>query len=109
MGWERHGIRSYYYRSRRVNGKVVKTYCGPGVVGRVAAIADARRRDDCQAQNAAWKIEQAKVNNAVALSRRFATVTKLLAEATLLAAGLHRVNRKRWRKRKNAHTDQTAS
>ena len=54
MAWEKRGKGTFYYRSRRVGGRVVKLYCGPGVVGRIAAEQDARRRQERQGQMAAY-------------------------------------------------------
>jgi hypothetical protein len=48
MGWEKRGKdrkRLVYYRKRRVNGRVVSIYCGPGDRGRAAEREDQKRRE----------------------------------------------------------------
>jgi hypothetical protein len=42
MSWER----GYYYRAKKVNGRVVKEYVGKGAVGRMAAREDLFARED---------------------------------------------------------------
>jgi hypothetical protein len=44
MGWEVYDGRRYYYRKRRVNGRVLSIYCGSGARGEAAAREDAERR-----------------------------------------------------------------
>jgi hypothetical protein len=48
MGWERRGRagnRRVYYRKKRVNGKVVSVYVGPGEAGERAEREDRERRE----------------------------------------------------------------
>ena len=44
MPWELRRGRRYYYRGRRVNGKVVKQYFGAGPAAVAAAAEDAQRQ-----------------------------------------------------------------
>jgi hypothetical protein len=60
MGWEvRPNGRRYYTRSRKVNGKVVRSYVGTGVVGQMAAAADELYRQDQAERVAARKADEA--------------------------------------------------
>ena len=54
MAWEyRHGkTKKYFYKSRKVNGKVVKNYYGCGRTAELFAIADAERK---------FRLEQARI------------------------------------------------
>lgn len=36
MGWERRGNRQYYYKKRRIGGRVESVYFGSGIVGLLA-------------------------------------------------------------------------
>jgi hypothetical protein len=54
MAWEyRHGkTKKYYYKSRKVNGKVKKTYYGSGITAELFAYLDAERK---------FRLEQARI------------------------------------------------
>ena len=53
MGWER----GYYYRPRKVKGRVIKEYIGPGFVGQLAARLDVFRREDEELRRVMKRIE----------------------------------------------------
>src|SRR5262245_7519073 len=97
MGWERHGKRTYYYRSLRSGTKVTKVYCGGGAVGRAAAEADAVRRQRCRAAVLAWLDERSRWQSVAAVGRLYEEACELLVEAALLASGFHRAKRSPWR------------
>ncbi len=111
MAWEKHGRRTYYYRSIKVKveGRVKKVYCGTGVVGLAACEADLRRREQRQAQMVAWLKERANFDAIEAHSRQLRQWCDLLVEAVLLAVGFHRPNRVRWRRWYAAHRAAQAS
>jgi hypothetical protein len=54
MGWER----GYYYRAKKVNGRVVKEYVGPGNVGRMAELDDLFAREDRELRRIKERIER---------------------------------------------------
>jgi hypothetical protein len=54
MGWER----GYYYRAKKVNGRVVKEYIGPGIVGRMAELDDLFAREDRELRRIKERIER---------------------------------------------------
>ena len=87
MGWEARGCggRLYYFRYRKVDGRVTRQYLGAGAVAELAAAADAVKRAD----------RRAALTPLVELCR----AADLMARATLLAAGYHRHSRSSWRKR----------
>jgi len=53
MSWER----GYYYRARKVKGRVVNEYIGPGLVGQIAARLDLFRREDEELRRVMKRIE----------------------------------------------------
>ncbi len=54
MGWER----GYYYRAKKVNGRVVKEYIGPGIAGRMAELDDLFAREDRELRRIKERIER---------------------------------------------------
>lgn len=105
MSWEqrKRGGR-YYTRSRRVGGRIVRSYVGRGVVGELAAREDEERRAQRLAQQARRREERRRAEEeARALLAPLADLDAListLTAATLTAAGYHRPNRGVWRKRR---------
>src|SRR5262245_45454407 len=97
MAWEKHGRRSYYYRSVRRAGKVVKVYHGTGPVGRLAAEVDALRRAEQRAKAEDRKAQNDRLDAAMTLTCDLGRGCEVLAAATLLAAGFHRPSRHPWR------------
>lgn len=49
MGWDNHNGRRYYYRVRKVKGRVVREYCGSGLDGEIAEREDQERRAEREA------------------------------------------------------------
>jgi hypothetical protein len=96
MGWER----GYYYRARKVNGRVVREYVGSGYVAELSAQMDAALRADREAERAAWREEKAGLERLDAEVERLVELTDLVARAALLAAGFHQHKRGEWRKRR---------
>jgi hypothetical protein len=97
MGWDGRG---YYYRVRRVGGRVVRQYVGGGPLEALVAAADeADRLTRKQAREAV----KAFGDDLLALEdglRRLDEVSEAVARAALLAAGYRRHNRGAWRKRR---------
>ena len=101
MAWERRERGTKYYtRSRRVGGRVVREYVGCGPVAQLAADLDAaarvRRKAHAEVVREACAKDRALTETMAALDR----VCELAIEATLLAAGYHRPNYLRWRRRR---------
>ena len=97
MAWERRGDQSYFYRSARVMGVPKKHYCGGGVIGQIAAGADALRRADAAVVKAEVDAKKSLVDAALTLTVDLCRACGLVAEAAMLAAGYHRPSRHPWR------------
>jgi hypothetical protein len=101
---ERGGVR-HYFQSRRRGPKVVKYSLGRGVVGEAAAglvLEAGRRRADRARVLAA---EQAGLAAPDAALAALEAACDLMVEAELTAAGYHRHDHHRWRKRRVRHLD----
>jgi hypothetical protein len=96
MGWER----GYYYRVRKVGGRVAREYVGTGRVAELAAQLDALERERRQREALAVRQQKAGLAALDADQEALTRATDLLARAALLAAGFHRHKRGEWRKRR---------
>jgi hypothetical protein len=96
MGWDR----GYYYRARKVNGRVVREYVGAGLAAQLAAQLDDRKRRQRQAQRAARRAEQAELDALDGPVNELCDLADLVARAALEAAGFHQHKRGEWRKRR---------
>jgi hypothetical protein len=102
MGWEARGNRLYYFRYRKVDGRVTRQYLGAGAVAELAAAADALRRADRRAAAEARRAEEANWKAALAPLLELSRVADLVARAALLAGGYHR-HARTWRKKRYVH------
>jgi hypothetical protein len=110
MGWDVVGNRRYYTRSRKVNGRVVRQYVGGGVVGELAAAADARRRAERQAAKEARQAEDDRWRQGLAVLQELCGTADLFMRAALLAADYHQHARSCWRRRRHeSHGRKTAN
>ena len=100
MAWEtRKGRGSYYTRSRRVNGRVVREYVGTGEAGELAAHLDAEARAKREAEREALRTEQSRARR---VSDALAGLEALAREAiadTLHAEGFHQ-HKGQWRRKR---------
>src|SRR5262252_7497780 len=103
MAWENKGLQKVYYRSKRVNGRVIKTYLGTGRTAQLAYDQDLR-------QQKAREQERATRKEIEALDRQTNSVrdmTKALVKAHLLLAGYHQHHRCQWRKQRKHNVAQS--
>lgn len=100
MGWENRNRSQYYYRKRRVNGRVVSEYVGNGLAGELAEIFDAEDRQEAEYKR---RETQKQKRQAAAMDRQAGEVEKLtraFTQACLLLAGYH-THKGQWRKKRN--------
>lgn len=96
MAWER----GYYYRVRKINGRVVREYIGKGLAGEQAAASDANHRAARNTQTAARKAEEARHDALDLQVAKFCRGVDLITRAALTAAGFHQHNRGEWRRKR---------
>jgi hypothetical protein len=102
MPWEtRHQNKSYYYRARKVNGRVVKTYIGTGLLAEEMAQADARERQQREQRLADRKQRQDELAAIDMPLEGFAEAVEVLTRASLVDAGYHFHRSSEWRKRRH--------
>ena len=101
MAWERRGTAGpFYYRSVRRGGRVVKQYFGKGSTAQQAAQEDEQRRAAREQERRAIVAEMAQDQSIRLMTNDFEEETKLLTEASMLAAGYRRTNYGPWRKQR---------
>jgi hypothetical protein len=101
MAWER----GYYYRVRKVNGRVVRKYVGRGRLAELAAETDAIEREERRLSTLALRRDKAELAALDADMAALTEATDLVARAALLAAGYHQHKRGEWRKRREQRKD----
>ena len=101
MTWEtRNGKGSYYTRSKKLNGRVVREYVGTGRVGELAAATDRLRSGWRQATQEHWRIEKlamAELENAVAT---YFEMVKLVQSLLVVNSGYYKHHGGAWRRRR---------
>src|SRR5215470_9477783 len=106
MPWEKRGLQQFYYRSQRVNGRVIKKYLGTGYAAQQAYEIDQQRQEEKKQERAMRKEIEALDHQTNSLWN----MTKTLVKAHLLVAGYHQHHRGEWRKRRihnNTHEGDT--
>lgn len=96
MAWERRGNKKFYYRSRKVNGRVVREYIGRGERAKRVAQEDTQKkatREHDRIERQEW---EAMDNHIAELHQ----LTKLLSHSHLVNAGFYRHHRGEWRRRR---------
>lgn len=101
MPWEQRGNQTYYYRSKRVGGRVVKEYLGGGVLGMLAAETDEIEREQRADERAQLQAERDHWADLERSARELDDLADGLAAVELLTAGFHRHDRGTWRRRRD--------
>jgi hypothetical protein len=99
MAWEVRGGRHYYYRSRRIDGRVCKEYVGTGPVADIVAQWDEQDRRGREEETEALREERRHVEGLEEPIRELCDAAETLARAALVASGYRQHNRGEWRKR----------
>ncbi len=102
MPWERRtrGGR-YYTRAWRAGGRLRSRYVGGGVLGEVAANADAITRAERTEAAVEWAATRAALARADAPLTDFNKAVEGIARGSLYAAGFRQHHRAEWRRRRN--------
>jgi hypothetical protein len=102
MAWEERGSHRYYYRSRRVDGRVVKEYVGNGeLADSIAALEALGRQKDAALRGKAEAERREQAAREAEIEAYCRRVDEALAE-TLTALGYHRHDRGQWRRKRPA-------
>jgi hypothetical protein len=102
MGWERRrGNRYYYYRCEWRGGRCIKRYIGRGRAAEIAAREDRQKQAARAARRYAAEIERALEKPASDSLVELDGVVTVAIHSALTAAGYHRHQRGKWRKKRH--------
>jgi len=96
MPWER----GYYYRARKVGGRVVREYFGRGEIAELIAALDAADRGDRQDRAKRLRAFRADLVRLDEQARAADEALGVVAQAALLAAGCRQHKRGEWRRKR---------
>lgn len=99
MGWELRRGKRYYYRRRKVNGRWIREYVGPGARGEQAALEDALRNAKKKAEMEAERRRREEFQAAQALLHGACEEYDRLIKAALIGAGYYE-HKRQWRRRR---------
>ncbi len=96
---QRKNGKLYYYRSRRVDGRVEREYVGCGDTARLAAERDAHARAELAAQRQAIDQYHAHISSVRQPIEQLHGYLRSVIAAVLLDAGFHQHDRGNWHRR----------
>ncbi len=102
MAWERRRSGRYYYRTRKVQGRVIKEYVGTGALAEAAAERDAIARAHRVEESERRRWERAVLRELDAPVEAFEDTLEILTRAHLVSTGYHRHHGGEWRRRRHA-------
>lgn len=100
MSWETRGNNRYYYKRRKVGGRVVAEYIGGGYLAEALAGLDEHERHERQRAAAEWRaVVDADCRQVAALAELDDLVRSAVA-GVLIANGYH-THKRQWRKKRD--------
>jgi len=100
MAWESRRNKSYYYRKRKVGGKVISEYVGSGFLADYAEGMDERAKAEAARKRKEWeaiKDEQRRLDKIV---DDFTALVNTYTDALMLVTG-HHTHKRQWRKERS--------
>jgi hypothetical protein len=101
MSWLHRGEKSYYYRPKKVQGRVIVTFCGTGERAEKAGEEDAQRRARRESEQQRLRDFRQRWTEILNAARPLDDLTTLLVRAALFAADYHE-HQRTWRRRRSA-------
>lgn len=100
MALEYRNRTPYYYRKRRVNGRVRSEYVGGGAQGYLFARLDQAQRAEVEAEREAWQLVKDEQQWLDQLVNDVSKAVDAYVTALLLVTGHHKLKRQ-WRKKRH--------
>ena len=105
MAWESRRNKSYYYRKRKVGGKVVSEYIGAGYSGLLAEQLTERVKAEAEQKRREWQAIRDEQQRLDKMVNDFGQLATAYADALLLVNGYRQHKRGEWRKKREQHTE----
>lgn len=99
MAWEQRNKRRYFYRKRRIGGRVISEYVGDGAIGALAEVMTARAMAEAEAKRKEWEAIRDEQQRLDQMVDDFGKLAYAMAHAALLLSGYHQ-SRRKWRKKR---------
>lgn len=100
MSWETRGNNRYYYRRRKVNGRVESEYIGAGYLAELLAEGDELDRQRRQIDAAEWRSTIEADRRTAAALADVEDLVKSAVSAVLIVNGYH-THKRQWRKKRD--------
>lgn len=104
MGWKIRGNGRYFYRSQRVDGRVVTSYVGGATKGKKAEAEAKQERQKQERQRALIQAKQADYMKSMVTPINAVEAAQWLMNAALVASGFYRHDSSEWRVRYGANS-----
>ena len=99
MGWEKRGSGQYYYRKKRVNGRVVSEYVGSGILAEATQMLDQIEKEKTDLEKIEQQIEREQAAAMdQAIDQNLESIGELINNI-LIGHGYHKVKGE-WRKKR---------
>ncbi len=96
MAWKN----GYYYRNKRIGGKVVTEYIGNDLYAHLVQLQDDEQRQAAAEQRQAWQVSVDADKQLDAQLDSLTEIVNAYAGAVLLVSGYHLSTNRVWRKRR---------
>ncbi len=100
MSWETRGSKQYYYRRRKVNGRVIGEYLGTGYAAELMHLLTEYERQERQERRQAWQATVDSEEQLDAMIDEVTAVVNTYTGAVLLVNGYRQHKRGKWRKKR---------
>lgn len=104
MAWETRGGKSYFYRKKRIGGKVRSEYVGTGEGAALSELCDNITREENEIKRNRQKRKRAKSESLDGRINELSGINRNLVDALFLANGFHQ-HKRQWRKKRNGRTE----
>ena len=99
MAWENRGNGRYYYKKRRIGGRVVSEYIGSGALAGLIAYQDQEEQKRREAQRELLRLKREREAEQEAMINQVDDYARTVTKAALLLAGYH-PHKGQWRRRR---------